>query len=135
MVKTVKLRPTVPGAGFLAGVVPGSECLTPDGPVLADDEYARIPTAEERETPLVDLFAGVPQEPLPNHWVDRVSGGFVVGRRGDYLSLWDGRVEWSEDGRRWVELLAPERVALMRELFAAEAQFERARQLARERGE
>jgi hypothetical protein len=51
-------------SGFLAGTVPGSEAAT----AIADDEYARIPTAEELAAPLVDLFAAVPQEPLPKHW-------------------------------------------------------------------
>lgn len=65
--RPVKLR-----AGFLAGVVPGSECLNRDGQPIGSefDEFARVPTAEERDAPLPELFANVPQEPLPQSWSD-----------------------------------------------------------------
>ena len=57
--RIVKLR-----SGFLATTVPGSALLDRDGvPLGADDEFSRIPSAEEAEKPLAELFSHVPQEP------------------------------------------------------------------------
>ena len=130
--RAVKLR-----SGFLAGVVPESECLNRDGqPIGAEyDEYARVPTVEERDVPLPELFAHVAQEPLPRYWSSIGSGCVVIGAPGNYLELAHGEMRWSEDGRNWVTVLTPDRVELARELFTAEANFERKRLARMEAGE
>jgi len=85
--RIVKLR-----SGFLATTVPGSECLNRDGqPIGVEfDEYAAMPTAEEAEKPLAELFSHVPQEPwsvddvpmhVPGTW-DLVDGVHVWRRGG-----------------------------------------------------
>lgn len=76
--RIVKLR-----SGFLATTVPGSALLDRDGvPLGADDEFSRIPSAEEAEKPLAELFAHVPQDPWP--------------------AMADDPVDW-EERRRWMD--------------------------------
>lgn len=77
---TIKLRsgfadkagvaiPLIRFTGFAhkATSVPGSECLNRDGqPIGAEfDEFARMPTAEERDRPVREMFNG---DPEPSRW-------------------------------------------------------------------
>lgn len=58
--RIVKLR-----SGFLATTVPGSETSLPGGARIGEpDEFSRLPTTDELDKPLAELFVHVPQEPL-----------------------------------------------------------------------
>ena len=58
--RIVKLR-----SGFLATTVPGSTLLDRDGvPLGADDEFSRVPSAEELSAPLRGGLAGLSAEKL-----------------------------------------------------------------------